>query len=140
MSVENGTKRPKRSVQYRQNATEDKTNEVRAVGRYLRSSPRKIRAVINAIRGKDVAQAFQILEMSPTKAARLVEKVLKSAVANAENNAKLSADTLYVSRCFVDDGPRLKRVWPRGRGRADIIQRRMSHITVAVKTKENLER
>ncbi len=135
MSAESSTKRPKRSVQHR-NASESKTTEVRAVGRYLRSSPRKIRAVINAIRGKDVAEAFQILEMSPTKAARLVEKVLKSAVANAENNAKLSSDTLYVSYCVADDGPRLKRVWPRGRGRADMIQRRMCHITVAVKTKE----
>ncbi|HEY8541088.1 MAG TPA: 50S ribosomal protein L22 [Pseudothermotoga sp.] len=137
MSTENSTRRPKRSVQYRQNNGEDKfSNEIRAVGRYLRSSPRKVRAVINAIRGKDVSEAFQILEMSPTKAARLVEKVLKSAVANAENNAKLSSDVLYVSHCVVDDGPRLKRVWPRGRGRADIIQRRMCHITVAVKTKE----
>ncbi|HOJ88551.1 MAG TPA: 50S ribosomal protein L22 [Pseudothermotoga sp.] len=110
--------------------------EVRAVGRYLRSSPRKVRAVVNAIRGKDVAEAFQILEMSPAKAARLVEKVLKSAVANAENNLKLSSDSLYVSHCVADDGPRLKRVWPRGRGRADMIQRRMCHITVAVKNRE----
>ncbi|MEJ5229315.1 MAG: 50S ribosomal protein L22 [Pseudothermotoga sp.] len=136
MSTEAGTKRPKRSVQYRQKAEENKSAEVRAIGRYLKSSPRKVRAVINAIRGKDVGEAFQILEMSPKKAARLVEKVLKSAVANAENNAKLSSDTLYVSHCVVDDGPRFKRIWPRGRGRADIIQRRMCHITIAVKSKE----
>lgn len=136
MSTESSTKRPKRSIQYKQGVRENKSDEVRAIGRYLRSSPRKVRSVINAIRGKGVAEAFQLLEMSPTKAARLVEKVLKSAVANAENNAKLSSDTLYVSHCVVDDGPRLKRVWPRGRGRADMIQRRMCHITVAVKAKE----
>ncbi|MGB9820951.1 MAG: 50S ribosomal protein L22 [Pseudothermotoga sp.] len=136
MSTENSTKRPKRSVQYRQRSEQGESIEVRAVGRYLRSSPRKVRAVVNAIRGKDVAEAFQILEMSPAKAARLVEKVLKSAVANAENNLKLSSDSLYVSHCVADDGPRLKRVWPRGRGRADMIQRRMCHITVAVKNRE----
>lgn len=136
MSTENSTKRPKRSVQYRQRSEQGESIEVRAVGRYLRSSPRKVRAVVNAIRGKDVAEAFQILEMSPAKAARLVEKVLKSAVANAENNLKLSSDSLYVSHCVADDGPWLKRVWPRGRGRADMIQRRMCHITVAVKNRE----
>jgi len=113
--------------------------EARAVARFVRISPRKARSVINAIRGKSVAEAFQILEFSPKKAARIVYKVLKSAVANAENNLGLNVDNLYVSECYVDDGPRLKRVWPRGRGRADIIQKRMSHITVVVRDKTREE-
>ncbi len=107
--------------------------EARAVAKYVRISPRKARSVINAIRGKDVNEAFAILELSPKKAARIIYKVLKSAVANAENNLNLDPENLYVSECHVDDGPRLKRLWPRGRGRADIIQRRLSHITVVVR-------
>ena len=109
--------------------------EARAVAKYVRISPRKARSVINAIRGKDVNEAFAILELSPKKAARIIYKVLKSAVANAENNLNLDPENLYVSECYVDDGPRLKRLWPRGRGRADIIQRRLSHITVVVRDK-----
>ena len=109
--------------------------EARAVARYVRISPRKARSVINAIRGKNVNEAFAILELSPKKAARIIYKVLKSAVANAENNLNLDPENLYVSECYVDDGPRLKRLWPRGRGRADIIQKRFSHITVVVRDK-----
>jgi len=134
MATENQTKRPKRSVQHKQQETEVK--EARAIARYVRISPRKARCVVNAIRGKSVDEAFQILQMSPKKASRLVEKVLASAVANAENNAKLSRENLYVSHCVVDDGPRMKRIWMRGRGRADIIQRRMCHITVVVRSKD----
>ncbi|ABV33150.1 MULTISPECIES: 50S ribosomal protein L22 [Pseudothermotoga] len=129
------TRRPKRSIQHRQNKDENNI-EIKAVAKFLRASPRKVRSVANTIRGKSVSEAFQVLEMSPKKAARLIEKVLRSAVANAENNANLSSDSLYISRCFVDDGPRYKRIWPRGRGRADIIQRRMCHVTVAVKSIE----
>lgn len=135
MPTESQVKRPKRSVQRRQQQ-EGEAKEVRAVAKYVRLSPRKARCVVNAIKGKGVDEAFQILQMSPKKAARIVEKVLKSAVANAENNAKLSRDSLYISHCVVDDGPRMKRIWIRGRGRADIIQRRMCHITVVVKSKD----
>nr|WP_235599809.1 MULTISPECIES: 50S ribosomal protein L22 [Kosmotoga] len=110
--------------------------EARAVARYIRISPRKARAVVNAIRGKSVGEAFQILEFSPKKAARIVSKVLRSAVANAENNFGLNVDTLYVSHAVVDDGPRMKRLWPRGRGRADILQKRFSHITIVVRDSE----
>ncbi|MEN3042644.1 MAG: 50S ribosomal protein L22 [Fervidobacterium sp.] len=110
--------------------------EARAVARFVRISPRKARAVINSIRGKNVSEAFNILEFSPKKAARIVYNVLKSAVANATNNFGLSEDNLYVSACYVNDGPRMKRVWPRGRGRADIIQKRMSHITIIVRDRE----
>ncbi|MCX7654018.1 MAG: 50S ribosomal protein L22 [Fervidobacterium sp.] len=110
--------------------------EARAVARFVRISPRKARAVINSIRGKNVSEAFNLLEFSPKKAARIVYNVLKSAVANATNNFGLSEDNLYVSACYVNDGPRMKRVWPRGRGRADIIQKRMSHITIIVRDRE----
>lgn len=135
MPTENQVRRPKRSVQQKQRG-EVETKEARAVAKYVRLSPRKARCVVNAIKGKSVDEAFQILQMSPKKAARIIEKVLKSAVANAENNAKLSRDGLYISHCVVDDGPRMKRIWIRGRGRADIIQRRMCHITVVVKSKD----
>ncbi|QAV33078.1 LSU ribosomal protein L22P [Fervidobacterium changbaicum] len=110
--------------------------EARAVARFVRISPRKARAVINSIRGKNVSEAYTILEFLPKKAARLVYNVLKSAVANATNNFGLSEDNLYIAECYVNDGPRMKRVWPRGRGRADIIQKRMSHITVVVRDRE----
>lgn len=110
--------------------------EAKAVARFVRISPRKARAVINSIRGKNVSEAFNLLEFSPKKAARIVQNVLKSAVANATNNLGLSEEQLYVAACYVTDGPRMKRVWPRGRGRADIIQKRMSHITVIVRDRE----
>ncbi|WP_448374995.1 50S ribosomal protein L22 [Fervidobacterium sp.] len=110
--------------------------EARAVARFVRISPRKARAVVNSIRGKNVSEAYNLLEFSPKKAARIVLNVLKSAVANATNNLGLSEENLYVAACSVNDGPRMKRVWPRGRGRADIIQKRMSHITVVVRDRE----
>nr|WP_235598517.1 50S ribosomal protein L22 [Kosmotoga arenicorallina] len=110
--------------------------EARAVAKYLRISPLKARDVVNAIRGKNVGEAFQILEFSPKKAARLVYKVLRSAVANAENNFGLDVDNLYVSEAVVEDGPRMKRLWTRGRGRADILLKRFSHIRLVVKDRE----
>lgn len=110
--------------------------EAKAVAKFVRISPRKARSVVNSIRGKNVSEAFNLLEFSPKKAARIVRNVLKSAVANATNNYGLSEDNLYVSSCYVTDGPRMKRVWPRGRGRADIIQKRMSHVTVVVRDRE----
>lgn len=113
--------------------------EARAVAKYIRISPRKARAVANTIRGKSVEEAFRILAFSPKKAARIIEKVLRSAVANAENNFGLDAANLYVAECYVNDGPRLKRIWPRGRGRADIIKKRMSHITVVVRDRTREE-
>jgi len=127
---------PKRSVFHRERKLKESQQpiiEARAIAKYVRISPRKVRAVINAIRGKKVEEAFKILELSPKKAARLIYKVLKSAVSNAENNFGLDVDSLYVKECYVNDGPRLKRIWRRGRGRADIIQRRLSHIGVVVR-------
>ncbi len=132
-------KRVKRSIFYRMmkdREAEKRKIEARATAKYVRISPRKARSVVNAIRGKSVDEAFAILQLSPKKAARIVYKVLQSAVANAENNHGLNPDALYVAEAYVNDGPRLKRLWFRGRGRADIIQRRLSHITVVVRDRE----
>ncbi len=132
-------KRVKRSVYHKYRKEEEARKpkiEARAVAKYIRISPRKARSTINAIRGKDVNEAFAILTFSPKKAARIIYKVLQSAVANAVNNFGLNEDNLYVAEAYVNDGPRLKRLWPRGRGRADIIQHRYSHITVVVRDRE----
>ncbi len=132
-------KRVKRSVFHRIRKEQEAAApriEARAVAKYIRISPRKARSVINAIRGKDVNEAFTILMFSPKKAARIIYKVLQSAVANAVNNFNLNEDSLYVAEAYVNDGPRLKRLWPRGRGRADIIKHRYSHITVVVRDRE----
>ena len=101
---------------------------------YIRSSASKVRVVLNLIRGKDVRTADQILQFTDREAARLVRKVLASAVANAVNNDELDADDLYVKACFADEGPTLKRFRPRARGSAGRINKRTCHITVVVAT------
>ncbi len=110
--------------------------EARAIARYVRVSPRKARLVVDLIRGKSVQDASAILKFSPQHAAEIVEKVLMSAVANAEKNNKIPASTLYVSSTYVDEGPTLKRIRPRAQGRAFRINKRTSHITVIVKQRE----
>ncbi len=109
--------------------------EARAVARYVRISPYKARLVVDLIRGKPVDEALNILRFTPKKAARLVQKVLESAIANAEHNYQLDPDRLYVKRAYVDEGPRLKRIWPRAFGRASRILKRTSHITIVVEEK-----
>ena len=106
--------------------------EAKAVAKYVRIAPRKVRVVMDLIRGKSVADAFAILKFTPKVGAEAIEKVLKSAVANAENNFDMNVDNLYVSSCFVDQGPTMKRIHPRSRGQAFKILKRSSHITVAV--------
>jgi large subunit ribosomal protein L22 len=106
--------------------------EAKAVARYIRLSPRKVRLVVDLIRGKDVEEARAILRFLPKRAALPVLKVLNSAAANAVNNQNLLEDRLFVRRAFVDEGPSLKRVMPRARGRADVIKKRTSHITIVV--------
>ena len=106
--------------------------EAKAVAKYVRIAPRKVRVVMDLIRGKKVADAFAILKFTPQVGAEAIEKVLKSAVANAENNFDMNVDNLYVSTCFVDQGPTMKRIHPRSRGQAFKILKRSSHITVAV--------
>lgn len=110
--------------------------EAKAVARYVRVSPRKAREVADLIRGKSVEEASATLRFTPRAAAEIVEKVLDSAVANAEKNLKIRRDDLFVSTTFVDEGPTLKRIRPRAQGRAFRINKRTSHITVVVKQRE----
>lgn len=105
---------------------------VRAVAKYLRFSAQKGRLVVDQIRGKKVLDAATALAFSDRGAAREIMKVLKSAVANAENNHGLRADELYVSAAYVNEGPTFKRFKPRARGRADRINKRTCHVTVIV--------
>ena len=106
--------------------------EAKAVAKNVRIAPRKVRVVMNLIRGKKVADEFAILNFTPKVGSEAIYKVLKSAVANAENNFDMNVDNLYVSSCFVDEGPTMKRIHPRSRGQAFKILKRTSHITVAV--------
>ncbi|WP_315436762.1 50S ribosomal protein L22 [uncultured Selenomonas sp.] len=109
--------------------------EVKATAKYIRIAPRKVRIVMNLVRGKSVADALAILKFTPKVGADAVEKVLRSAVANAENNFDMDADRLFISSAFVDQGPTLKRIHPRSRGQAFKILKHTSHITVAVNEK-----
>lgn len=112
--------------------------ESKAVAKYIRISPSKVRQVIDLIRGKKVNEATAILKLTPNRATEPVSKVLKSAVANAEHNASLNRDDLIVAAAFVDEGPTLKRFKPRAMGRADRMLRRTSHITVVVSEREEV--
>lgn len=109
--------------------------EAKAVAKYVRIAPRKVRVVMNLVRGKSVAEAFAILKFTPKAGADVIEKVLKSAVANAENNFDMNVDKLYISSAYVDQGPTLKRIHPRSRGQAFSIFKRTSHVTVVVAEK-----
>ena len=111
--------------------------EVTAVTKFVRMSPSKARDMARAIQGKAVADALKITEFSERKAATLLGKTLKSAIANAENNANLSADNLYVKMAVVEEGPRMKRWWPRARGSASPILRRTSHVRIVLTDKKS---
>jgi ribosomal protein L22, bacterial type len=105
----------------------------RAVSKFLIGSPFKIRPVADLVRRRPYPEAVSILENMPNKGARLIGKTVKSAASNAlSTNKKLEEDMLYVREIYIDEGPRLKRVWFRGRGRADMQLKRMCHITVVV--------
>ena len=106
--------------------------EALAKHNFARISPQKARLVADQIRGKSVDQALEILTVSNKKAADLVKKVLESAIANAEHNEGADIDDLSVAKIFVDEGPIMKRIMPRAKGRADRILKRSSHITVVV--------
>jgi large subunit ribosomal protein L22 len=104
--------------------------EVKANLRYLRMAPRKVRLVADLIRGKGVEEAEKILSFTKKRAALPLLKLLKSAIANAKHNFNLDEKNLFVSKILVNEGPRLKRIFPRARGRADIRQKKISHITL----------
>ena len=112
------------------------TNGYKAVTKFLIASPTKVRPVANVIKRKTCSEAAAILANMPQKGAKLIGGTLKSAVANALfANKKLDEDMLYVKEIRIDEGPRLKRVWFRGKGRADMLLKRMCHITVVVAEK-----
>jgi len=104
--------------------------EVKAVAKYIRISPQKARLVVDLVRGKKVEEAQGILAFTRKKAAGVVEKALKSAIANATQNSNIDEKILYVKEIFVGQGPSLKRWRARAQGRAAMIKKRMSHITV----------
>lgn len=110
--------------------------EAKAVARYVRIAPRKARQVMDIIRGKRVEEALNLLRFTPRNAADVIAKVLKSAVANAENNFQLNRNGLVISEAFVDQGPTMKRFHPRAQGRMAMIHKKTSHITIVVKEKE----
>ena len=110
--------------------------EAKAVLKYTRISPRKVEIVLDLIRNKPVDLAMAILKHTPKAACEDLEKLLKSAVANAENNFNMDKNNLYVSECCVCPGPMLKRIRPRAQGRAYRILKRTSHVTLVVKEKE----
>ena len=107
--------------------------EAKAHLKYARISPRKVKIVLDLIRGKDVGVAMAILQNTPKSASESLIKLLGSAVANAENNFNMDASNLYVSECFVCPGPTLKRIMARAKGSADRILKRTSHVTIVVK-------
>jgi large subunit ribosomal protein L22 len=110
--------------------------ETRAVARFVRIAPRKARQVIDLIRGKRVGDAQTVLKFTPRFAADTIGKVLNSAIANAENNNKMNRERLIVSEAYVDQGPTMKRYMPRAQGRASLIHKRTSHITIVLAEKE----
>ena len=114
---------------------ENKDRRPKAVAKYIRISPYKVRIVLDIIRGKGYREAVAILENTPKSASEPIKKVVMSAAANAENNLGMSKDSLFVAACYADQGPTLKRVRPVSKGRAYRILKRTSHITVVLDAK-----
>lgn len=111
--------------------------EVRSIYKYARISSQKARQVTRAITGMPVSQALSVLDFTPKKAAMLVGKVLRSAIANAENNHEMDSEELVVLSAVATPGPTLKRIMPRARGSAAPIKKRMTHITVILASKKD---
>ncbi|MBI5328648.1 MAG: 50S ribosomal protein L22 [Deltaproteobacteria bacterium] len=109
--------------------------ESKAIAKYARVSPQKARLVVDLIRGKKVDEAIATLTFTKKAVSKIVDKILKSAVANAENTKKMDVDTLYVKKAYVDQAPTMKRTHAKAMGRANIIRRRSSHITIILDEK-----
>lgn len=110
--------------------------EARAIAKHVRVSSRKMRFICDMVRGKSVDEALTILKFTPNKGAKILEKVVKSAAANAENNFDMNRDQLFVSEAYSNQGPTLKRFRPKAKGRAFKILKRTSHIGVVVKERD----
>ncbi|MCK5196483.1 MAG: 50S ribosomal protein L22 [Desulfobulbaceae bacterium] len=106
--------------------------EAKSIAKSIRISPQKARLVADLVRGNDVESAINTLRFMPKKAARIIRKLIESAVANANQNEAIDVDTLYIKKVYVDGGPMLKRIRPRAMGRASRILKRSSHITVVL--------
>lgn len=111
-------------------------DEGRAIAKNIRVAPRKVNVVVNLIKGKQIDEAYAILKYTPKAASPVLEKLLKSAEANAVNNNSLSRDALFVADCYANQGPVLKRIIPKARGSAARIHKRTSHVTVVLKEKK----
>ena len=111
--------------------------EARAVLKYARISPRKVKIVLDLIRNKPVNVAMAIIDNTPKSASEYLKKLLAAAIANAENNNGMDKSKLYVAECYASQGPTLKRIQPRAQGRAFKILKRTSHITLVLKEKDN---
>jgi len=104
--------------------------EITAKARFVRISPQKIRLVMGQVRGKKAEEALNLLSFAPQRGARILKKLVDSAVANAQQNADMDVDSLYIAKVYADEGPTLKRWRPRAQGRATRIRKRTSHLTV----------
>ena len=110
--------------------------EARATLKFARISSRKVKIVADLIRGKDVDEALAIIKFTPKASSEVLEKLLKSAIANAENNHDMKHENLYVAEIYANQGPTLKRIRPAAKGSAVRIRKRTSHITIVLKEKE----
>lgn len=110
--------------------------EAKAIAKYVRVSPQKARLVVDLIRGKSVEEALGVLDLSRKAVSQTITKVVKSAVANAENTKELDVDSLFVRKAFVDQGPVTKRMRARAMGRGNVIRKRSSHITIVLAEQE----
>ena len=111
-------------------------NEAKATLKYVRISSRKVKIVADLIRGKDVDEALAIVKFTPKAASEIIEKLLKSAIANAENNHNMRHENLYVAEIYANQGPTLKRIRPAAKGSAVRIRKRTSHVTIVIKERD----
>jgi large subunit ribosomal protein L22 len=109
--------------------------EIKAIAKYIRVSPRKIRLLMREIQGKKVGEALNILTFAPQKGAPILRKLVNSAIANASQRPDTDVDSLFIKRIFADEGPTLKRFRPRAMGRATRIRKRTSHLTIILDEK-----
>ena len=107
--------------------------EARAIAKYVKMSPSKLKPVCDLVRGKNLSEALTILKFTPDKGSQIIEKVVQSAAANAENNHEMNPDALYVAEISANKGPKMKRFMPGSQGRASIILKRTSHVGVTLK-------
>ena len=106
--------------------------EIKAVSKYVRMTPTKARDLTRAITGKSVGEALRTVELNKRKTAACIGKTLKSAIANAENNAELSADKLFVAQAVIENGPTIPRYWPRARGSAGPVRKKTAHVRITL--------